>query len=802
MEIYIDECKADIDSDTSVSLSLSVATLSDIESGKTGYTKSITLPRTPNNGALLGHPEDPSARDRFNATLHTARIVESGCTLIDGVLMMVAADRRGCGRYTFNIIGASKWWATQAAKTLRSLEIDYRATLTPQLVEQSWSGERLVRFLPVEREQRVLTNSSVSITPAERVLSMSDYHPFIHVKSVLEAIFAAAGFTIESQFMSTEWFGSLYMSGAYPSHDTAALEAKMNFCASRYNDVAATADSNGTVSANPLSNYNTVGNIVDTADPDSTDSEGNSALGVWQNGDCFGNDNGRVVFVPTEQVTVCFEYRFRYVTDYRIVSRDRLAGFDRIDLDDNESHTFCLTNTFVDRRQTVSGNHSYRIVIFDYNEGESFRLEVDQVTNPDADITNLSASDYTTVTVADIATRSATVSCATTDRLTNATLKVLVGGSYQPYQGDWALYDGYTTECGEREVEVNLTGNAKSISRSSPKYFDRIRFGGAESGMNFKLLKTTTVRPVFSPYPTIGNTIEFADIAAIDCTRIALIKALQQMFNLCFYTDPIERRVIIEPRDTFYTSSTITDLTSQIDWSYPIEVEELGSDMGKEFVLGYRTGDAATIRWNRANSTELGVWSTTIDNIFASDTPLTYLNQLFTPSVTVDEVVSGARSAELICAGDSSSYYDSRSTEQNFALKIVGYVGMKALKAGEQWSWPSYGGSYPLALFRNCNAANGTLFSLCFEDRDSVVGLHRHWDSLVELYNQSRRLTVHIRLRPSEIEQIAAPNSSKRDLRALYILSIGGEQYSCRLEEICDYNPRAASTKCKFIKLK
>lgn len=49
--------------------------------------------------------------------------------------------------------------------------------------------------------------------------------------------------------------------------------------------------------ADPLAAYNTVGNIVDTADPDE-ERDGVSLKRVFTRGGCFRRDGERVVFVP------------------------------------------------------------------------------------------------------------------------------------------------------------------------------------------------------------------------------------------------------------------------------------------------------------------------------------------------------------------------------------------------------------------------------------------------------------------------------------------------------------------------
>ena len=110
-----------------VSVSVSVASVTSPEYGRTGYTKSISIPMTARNRELMGDCEQLMARDRFNASLHTARLEQEGCVIMEGHVMLTACEREEeGGRYRFNIIGAGKRWAVHAMQhTFSSLFPDY-----------------------------------------------------------------------------------------------------------------------------------------------------------------------------------------------------------------------------------------------------------------------------------------------------------------------------------------------------------------------------------------------------------------------------------------------------------------------------------------------------------------------------------------------------------------------------------------------------------------------------------------------------------------------------------------------------
>lgn len=821
MELFIDNCQADMDQGAGVSISVSVASVTQPEYGRTGYTKRIALLMTARNREIMGDCEQINALKRFNAEMHEARIEHDGCIIMEGYIMLTACEKYDCGgRYVFNIIGSGKKWSVHASRNgLSSLFPDYAITLNAGSIASSWSSSVPVRWLPVLRNRYEPENSSVGLAPAERVLSASDYHPFIHLRSVVHEIFAEAGYTLSSDFIDSTYFDSFYMSGRYTSTDVSVLRQRMDFLASRFGEVSATADGSGRVYADPFTPYNSIGNFVDTANP-KEEQNGVTLDGVFTNGGCFRKEGLRVAFVPQQRVTMGFEYKLRYVTGYRIVNRSKLAGFDKIYLGNSHLHEFTITNRFKDRRGEFRGGKEFRCIVCDYASGYNYRLLVDRITNPNADPDNLGPTDYVPVTLAQFSVRSVVVS--TTQIATYFNLRLLrapVGGNYVPYTGEWALYDGYVSETGETEVEVVVRSAAEIITPGSPKYFSSIYFAGAQVGMSFKL-KRAEIRPVFQPQPTVGTTLRFSDIAAHGVNRMTVIDALRGMFGLCFYADELEKRVYVEPRERFYRSDVVVDWSDRIDYSRPYVLGDLATEVPATLTWRYRGGDGASASFNVANGGEFGCWSTTIDNPWKEDQERNYENVFFTTSVNSEGVLASSLSASLVNVGDIHAQADAYADDLNFPAKVVRYMGLKRLPDGERWGWPGFANSYPLLAFHYPFALTGITpptspagggnsiekesalgYSLCYEERDGATGVHRWWDSLVDTYNNSRRLEVWMKLGPEDIEVLLRPNHLLHDFRAVFRLFIEGEWSDWRLEEIDGYNPAMPSTKCIFIKI-
>ncbi len=776
LQLFIDGQVADIDQRTDLSVSLSIASLSSTQWGRASYSKSITIPQTPNNRALMGDCEQPHAAHIFNHTLHTARVEWEGSVIIEGVVMLTACVLGEGGYYRFNIIGPAKEWVRAASSSLRSLPVDYHATLDSPTVFHSWHDwdEALVRYLPVERGRKMEGNPSHQV----RRICLDDYHPMLHLRSLLDAIFAQSGYKVSSSFLSSEFFSSLYISGRWSERSVESAAVAMNFKAVR-SAASDTVEANefGRVYADHLANYHTVGNLVDgVVDVES----GNSS-------EAFHLDHtGRICFTAESAVAVAFEYHLRYLTDTRIISRTQLVCFNEIRPAFGDLITFEPTNPYVDRKgeDFVSGR-LYTLAIFGATEGATYTLEatVDGVDG---------------VVVATTTQPFSTVKCDAA-RVVNLRLRKQSGVLTVDATEDWALYDGYVRECGSRQVEVTVRSAPKRLSAGESQYFDMFYFGGAEEGMTMQLLEGTWMRPLFVTTPIEGESVGWADVADYSFSQLDLIAAVKNLFDLQIYTDTSTKRVYIEPHSTFCNGEVVVDWSDKVDFGHGVQVEELGANGMSALAVAYRHTDKASALLSESEGVPYGEWSAPIYNRFATQGVERNENPLFAPSVSVVGSVPTAPSVGLIAVGDRDAEDDGVRLRSSFDTKIVAYRSMQHLSEGEQWAWPpEHTGKIPLLEFFTPDG--DAPLSLLFENREGVVGLGgEYWQKRVDALNNAKRITLHLHLSPDEVEAIAFPNSTGHDFRALYRLRLEGEEVLCRLEEVCDYNPLAPSTKCVFV---
>ena len=600
----------------------------------------------------------------------------------------------------------------------------------------------------------------------------------LHLRSLLNAIFAQSGYLISSTFLSSDFFSSLYISGRWKERSGVDdVAAAMNFKAVR--TVASDnvdAHEFGRVYADHLANYHTVGNLVDgLGDVDGAPASESFHL----------DHTGRICFTAEKAVSVAFEYHLRYRTDTRIISRSRMQCFNQFRPDFGDTISFEPTNPYPDRKggNFVNGRR-YTLAIFGATEGTTYSLEatVDGVSG------------------VVLATTTQPFSNVSNDvgRVENLRLRKIDGLMSVDATEDWALYDGYVQERGSREVEITVRSTPKRLSAGESQYFDMFYFGGAEEGMTMQLLEGTSMRPLFFTTPIEGEVLKWDDVADYGFSQMDLIAAVKNLFDLQIYTDTSTKRVYIEPHATFCNRDVVVDWSNKIDFGRGVSVVELGTSSHSDLTVAYRATDKASALLAESEGVPYGEWSAKIYNRFAIDGVERNENPLFAPSVSVVGSVPLAPSVSLIAVGNRDDVDDGVVLRSNFDTKIVAYRTMQPLAEGERWEWPTeHNGECPLVEFFSPEGESP--LSRLFENRGGVEGLGRYWQERVDALNYSRRITLYLHLSPDEVEAIAFPNSTGHDFRAVYRLRLEDEEVLCRLEEVVDYNPMASSTKCVFV---
>ena len=788
IRLRIDSVVCDLAAEQPLTLAWSGRTLTDPEAGRSGEALTFELLPTAAAEALFGAECHLYGAGRFNAALHRGELLAGGTPLVSGSVRLVETRWHGTEhRYRVELRGGAHAWAEQAAKGwFRELEVAYAGRLLPTEIAAGWSDDSPVKFLPVYRDRYEIENGDAGLRPPERLLSTDDYHPFLSIRALVQALFAKAGYTVESAFMESPWFRSLYMSGAYASHDTRVRQQKMGFLARRKADRTTTANALGRVEANPFVTHNTVGNLVDAFSPQEVDETGATLTDAYSAGGCLRIEEGELCFRPLTEVSVGFEYELRYTTDYRIRSRTRLTGFDSVWLGEDADVRFELANRFEDRREALRPSFQYRIVVFDHTEGNRWTLRC--------------TTDGAETTLTDFTTRSTLFTTPQGTTLVNARLYRNVSGVYVPYTEDWALYDGYIGETGRTEVQITVRTSPESVTPTAPKYFRQISFYGAEEGMNFTISRRCRLRPCFSSAPGYGAALAFDDVARHEIRQAELLRALAHLFDLRFHTDEQLKRVYIEPACEFYDATTVWEWSDRILGDTPIAGADRALDVHDRRTWGYRDADGAVARFDAANDTRFGRWSHATASKAAKQGEEVSLNELFAPTLCEAGRYANAPSALILCVGDR----DDTTTDDATAVtpRIVRWMGLHGLPAGERWGYPLGDERYPLAAFHFTGDAETEGFTLCFEDRDAQEGLHRFYDARIAAEEDRQQVTLRLRIAPDEYAALFRfTGEAHPTIRSRFRFRFAGGSSLFTLRAVEAYDPREGVAHCTFDRL-
>lgn len=792
MEIYIDGKPLDTDQSTNAPLTIALSSVTDVATGKIPFSKTIEVPDTPANRRVLAYASEVHNLERFNNARHPARIEQDGFVVMQGVAQLSKVETTPTGRYFhLNLIGDEIGWITAASQTaLSDTELGLAGTISDALVRESLSDyfSMPYKLFPIQKGSFV-EEAGEDKWRERRQTILSDYAPFFHLPTLFRAIFRQAGYNVSSAFLESGAVSNLYVSGRWKPFDTDELDEKYGFRAGRFAGKEIT-----TVNGNGIeASY--VGNIVETADPDAEDADGEKADNVYNNGGGFRMIGEKPVYVVPENMTVGLLYSLHYFSPitvgYGSSGFTDIRWFDRVEIAAPEGGVLSFDMSqyapdfHTDVRRAITGGTRYYAVISSFllvNPGEKV---VKWLIGISADGEKILEEDM----IEWQAFRPFTTSDTTYGRAYLFKKTEGVAELERIEDGYWKIFEV------PQEVEVDAKiylpatkqGEGTHIQIAAPAFR-----GYSASGLS--IADNTTVETYFSPQVAAGDAVSSANMLAFDeVKQLDFIKGVKQLFNLHLYTDPAGKMVYIEPRDDFY-SGPVLDWTDKVDWSKNIEMEELGGDLGGNFVLAYKEGDPQVEALDAKTGTKYAQYAVPILNTVNKQDDYIVSNEFFTPAIIRAGGYAAARSVALLQIGDPEETEDETpyQRDMSFEPKIVKYEGRVMLTGGERWYYPDGEDTkVPVVAFQDEKV------NLGFDGED---GLNRYYRENIELYNRGRRLTLHLYLTPRDVESFTVLTDDKRDFRATILLRMYGETVLCKQEEIKDFDPRGrGSTKCVLI---
>ena len=715
------------------------------------------------SGADLYHAED------FNASYHAARLEVDSVALFEGLAVLLGSESDADGTtYRVRLRRGGAEWAEKAATTkLGDMKVDFSILMSLPGIAGSWSEDSPVRFLPLWRDSYP-EPTAAGIYEEQRTLMPHNYHPFISVLPLIESLAERSGYKLDSDFLRSESFRRLMMSGAWPNVESSTAYATMGFKAYRTKTTTAAASEIGRVYVwEPLMASN-VGAIVDTVNPAATTDEGVMVGDAYTYGGCFSFEDGRPIFRPKRDISVAFDYHLRFTTDYRIASSKFLQGFDRVNIGTGCEVEIKLNNPYTDRRSSFTPGVEYALYIFDFDPEKEYMLR-----------------GYGAITEA------VTKLVLTEEAGTAVSLywRSSANQVFVPYNEDWALYNGYVQPTGRRTVEIDVRSSFERYTPTSPKRFNNIFFGGAAEGQTLTLHSGCYVTPVFGGVAGYGEMVEWEDITHHDISLATLLKALQQMYNLRIYSHEPSKRLIIEPRDDFYSGSVV-------DWREREVGDEVLIDKGivesyATTTLKYQAGDGVISRLKEQLGSEPGSWSYHNGGYAAKFAEHSIVNPIFAPTASIHDFAPSAPSAEVLTAGDRDSLND-----EGLTPRVVLYTGLVELPKGEWWASPVVRSTYPHAAFHNTELGE----SLAFGDSDGIEGLHRYYDTELREWAEREVVELTLHIDPDEYRALFDPSTQGATIRSLFRLSVGGHSSLFRLLSVSKYDTTHHTARCRFLR--
>ncbi len=760
VEVRIDGSLCDFTTEESISLGYKSSDLVDLESGRSGSTIEFRLPLNSTNCAILGVEGDVHPERKFNEEWHSMTLELDKVTLFEGTAYLMRVEWSGTQRYiVMECRGGVLSWAESAATTLfKNIDIDYSNTLTEANIKASWADDSPIKFFPITRDIYEAEGSSSDVSGVRVLRTIDDYHPFIQLSALFEAIFSSAGYTIKSSTIEEEMLSQIYISGSYSSEDNEAAQESMGFYVKRGEDSSTVTDSMGRISLSPYDVISTVGNIVDTSTIES-DSE------CYNHGNVLQVDGEALIFKPLTSISVGFEYYLHYTCDCSIASRTALRGVNCLNTMNNGVIDWEITNRYIDQRDQIVGGVAYKVVIFDFEDGEIYRLYAPNSSG------GLSMVGELSERMSSVVAESA---------YSSMSLYRYNGEGYDLLDEDqWAIYFGYVSPYTPTEVKVTVRSSPKEYSPTSPMRFELQMLDGADAGVNFTLHGDSSVRPYFSAYPGCNSTITFEDIAQhSSVTALDFLSSMQHLFNLRFLTNEAEKSVTIESFDNLYNGQS-WDWSEKIVEGSGVTLSDLAHTTFRTTTYGYQQSDGVVQRMGQSDNLYFGEWSYHLDSYAASSGSQTLLNPLLSASTNDEDGV--------LVVGDRDDL--SLSDSLDFSPRIARYFRMIDVE-GENYSLPYISFHSP---------DDG--FTLCFEDRDGVQGLNRLYRGEVELLRRSQILSLTLSLTALDYSNLFEPNELSASVRSIFNFDICGESFRTLLYSIEGFDPESGEAKCKFLTL-
>ena len=841
-EVWVEGKRLDVFEGFNFSFNYSIADVRHPDKRNTEYSKTIKCPATQNNDTLFGQIYDVNISNVYNASNDNievnfnpnkqarAEVMSEGVNIMRGTLQLRKIVRKGT-EYVYEVVFLGKLvdiFGVLGDKQLNGLDdnsvnyidfsdLDHDYTQANQIA--SWTatyGEGYVYPM-------LDFGKGIDFNPQGlKKYFVDDFKPALYLKEIIDRIFAFAGFSYTSSFLSSAFFERLIVpvtSKTTPVPERlfrAGIPSSEYFVTSltpqveqvlidyREESVMGALSAPFISSATPLAigndsrigwdgngmalicfdNDSTLGNfdngtatsfgnyrVNPTAYPPvgGTNSSGfpNVELG-WQSLDS-GSYSFRVNQETAGHYDLSFRLRFRWREQRRLGDTandwwDNLVA--EIEYQYGLTQTEYLQGTAKIHRRRANASGGWSVITV-HEEAISIPL------NAFDDTTSVSAEQLGELYIEGVAE---SVECLPDD--------VFFVAVHFPQSLDGAAATGFSPELSYFAYFNDLTRGAYSMYMVVSGQFWNEQSAGADA-------------VEYENYHFNGNIPE---VGMAD-----LLKSVINMFNLYVTTDPNqENNLLIETRDDFYEAGSVKDWTHKLDYSKEITLEPLALLTANEFEYTYsEDSDYYNERYQDAHGHTYGRARIDVDNDFLQNTNKTEV--VFSPTPLVNDNPSNRIIGKVY---DSDIEEGAQPTD--FNIRVLYYAGL--LVSDPRWihaslidSW-DYRLEYPYAghlthptapsqdinfgipneLYYSGNSYTGTLLYT----NDNLFNRY-HRRGLLEITNKDSKLkTAYFYLTPVDVHKL--------DFRDQILI----DNSYWRINKVMNYNPfNDDLTKVELIKV-
>ena len=197
-----------------INIKMSISDIKDISKRSAPYTQSFTLPGTKNNNEMLSHifniGSDSSYDSRKKTPAYLA--VDSTPVMSNGIFQLtgIVVDENKKIDYQATIFSESQdLFAVIGDAYIEDLDYsDLDHTYSYSAITNSWTGASNSYFYPLIDYGYDLNITDMNIGAG---VTLKQIYPATQVKTIVDKIFDAAGYTYNSAFLTNSYFENLYI---------------------------------------------------------------------------------------------------------------------------------------------------------------------------------------------------------------------------------------------------------------------------------------------------------------------------------------------------------------------------------------------------------------------------------------------------------------------------------------------------------------------------------------------------------------------------------------------------------------